>query len=104
MCQGQNDSLQFSYPLLCDACVLSSYCLLFFLYRLLYALQIMAEVCTLPKMCRVNSHEKKQCINTKSIVIVVVFHKVTKCNFNMSTPIFVFYKLSSWNKHIMSAK
>ena len=42
--------------------------------------------------------------NTNSIIIVVVFHKVTKGYSNMSTAIFVLYKLSSWNKHIMSAK
>ena len=57
-----------------------------------------------PQKCRVTSHEKKQCINTKSTIIVVVFRKVTKCSSNITTHIFVFYKLSSWNKHIMSAK
>ena len=56
------------------------------------------------KTCRVTSHEEKQCINTKSTIIVVVFRKVTKCSSNMTTPIFVLCKLSSWDKHIMSAK
>ena len=39
------------------------------------------------------------------IVIIIAFYKVTNIyTSTMSSPIFVLYKLSSWNKRIVSAK